>query len=363
MRLSHFETLAPVCPRCRTTNGQNSSLRLFSVFKESGGHILEGVVHCSNTGCFMEFPIIDGIPILVPDVAGYLRDNVSMLMARTDLSETIESILGDCAGPGSAFDTQRQHISTYAWDSYGDLDPDESAEAGTGDAKPGAVVRCLDAGLALTGAAPQSPAIDIGCSVGRTSFELAARSDGLVLGVDLHLPMLRMARTVLECGVVRYPRRRVGIVYDRREFEVAFDDAERVDFWACDAMAPPFREGGFGTAVALNVLDCVNAPRDFLDRLSGLLRPGGTAVLSTPYDWSTGATPVETWIGGHSQRGPDGGASEPFVRALLTDGAHPQSVTGLSILGEIAEFPWQARLHDRSIVSYAAHVLALTASG
>ena len=202
--------------------------------------------------------------------------------------------------------------------------------------------------------------LDIGCSVGRTSFELAARTDGLVLGIDLHLPMLRVARRVLQTGTVRYPRRRVGIVYDRREFEVAFDHAERVDFWACDAMALPFRDAGFGAAVALNVLDCTNAPRDFLERLALALKPGGTAVLSTPYDWSTGATDVQAWIGGHSQRGPDRGASEPFLRALLTEGAHPQSVSGLRILGEIAEFPWQARLHDRSIVSYATHILALS---
>ena len=363
MRLSHFETLAPVCPRCRIGGAGDHPLQLSAVFKEANGHIQEGVLHCSNTSCFMEFPIVDGIPILVPDVAGYLRDNVFQLMARMDLSETIESILCDCAGPGSAFETPRQHISTYAWDSYGDLDPEESAESRHGDVRPGAVLRCLDAGLDLTGTAPQSPVLDIGCSVGRTSFELAKRSDGLVLGIDTHMPMLRMARQVLETGLVRYPRRRVGIVYDRREFEVEFDEAERVDFWACDAMALPFRDSGFGTAVALNVIDCVNAPRDFLAGLSRLLRAGGTGVLSTPYDWSTGATPLETWIGGHSQRGPDGGASEPFLRALLTEGAHPQSVTGLRIVGEIADFPWQARLHDRSVVSYAAHVMALASTG
>ncbi len=362
MRLSHFESLAPVCPRCRIGGAGDHALLLSAVFKEAAGHIQEGVLHCSNTACFMEFPIIDGIPVLVPDVAGYLRDNVYQLMARMDLSETIESILCDCSGPGSAFETPRQHISTYAWDSYGDLDPEESANSSPGEVRPGAVLRCLEAGLELTGSAPRSPVIDIGCSVGRTSFELARRSDGLVLGIDTHMPMLRMARQVLETGIVRYPRRRVGIVYDRRDFEVAFGESERVDFWACDAMALPFKDAGFGHAMALNVLDCVNAPRDFLDRVRQILRPGGKAVLSTPYDWSTGATPIETWIGGHSQRGPDRGASEPFLRALVTEGAHPQSVSGLKILGEIEDFPWQARLHDRSVVTYSAHVMALAAS-
>lgn len=337
-------------------------MRLSTVIRKSGDHILEGVLHCSDTGCFMEFPIIDGIPILVSDTASYLRDNAHNLLARTDLSETIESMLGDCTGPGSAFDTARQHISTYAWDSYGDLDPEEADGPQLGTAQPGGVIRCLDAGLGLVGRAPQSPTLDIGCSVGRTSFELATRTDGLVLGIDLHLPMLRVARRVLETGVVSYPRRRVGIVYDRREFDVEFEEAERVDFWACDALALPFRDSSFATAVGLNVLDCLKSPHDLLDRLARILGPDGAAVISTPYDWSTGATPAEAWIGGHSQRGPDRGASEPFLRALLTEGAHPQSVAGLRILGEIVDFPWQARLHDRSIVSYAAHVLALTAT-
>ena len=126
----------------------------------------------------------------------------------------------------------------------------------------------------------------------------------------------------------------------------------------CDALALPFVPGSFGLAVGLNVLDCVASPRDFLESLSGLLRPGGSALLSTPYDWSPAATPFEAWIGGHSQRGPDGGASEPFLRTLLTFGAHPQSVRGLKITGEIERQPWHVRLHERSGVDYDVHIVA-----
>ena len=44
------------------------------------------------------------------------------------------------------------------------------------------------------------------------------------------------------------------------------------------------------------------------------------------------ATAVEGWIGGHSPRSDFKGDSDPFLRALLTPGAHPQSIPGLSIL-------------------------------
>jgi hypothetical protein len=90
-----------------------------------------------------------------------------------------------------------------------------------------------------------------------------------------------------------------------------------------------------------------------------VLRPDGRLLLATPYDWSTRATPVETWIGGHSQRSAQRGAAEPFLRALLADGEHPQSVAGLRLLAEVAAWPWQTRLHERSTVSYRSHLLAL----
>src|SRR5690606_34331783 len=106
-------------------------------------------------------------------------------------------------------------------------------------------------------------------------FAIAAQSDDLVLGVDLHLPMLRLAGRVLREGVVSYPRRRVGMVYDRREFRVPFARPETVDFWCCDGAALPFASGGFSAAVALNVLDSIYAPRELLDSLGRAVAPGG----------------------------------------------------------------------------------------
>jgi SAM-dependent methyltransferase len=201
--------------------------------------------------------------------------------------------------------------------------------------------------------------IDIGCSVGRTSFEHAARSSGLVLGIDLSIPMLRLASCALRHGVVRYPRRRVGIVYDEREFPVRFEGADRVDFWACDVLALPFAAGTFAHATALNVLDCVASPLDMLIALKDVLRAGGTALLSTPYDWSAAATSPAAWIGGHSQRGPHAGASEPLLESLLSGGSHPSAVQSLRRIASIEHFPWHARLHDRSSVTYDVHVVGL----
>lgn len=357
MRRRHFDALRPLCPNCRT-RGLESALVLGAIARERGQVVMEGALHCPRPDCQGEYPIVDGVPILVAGIRSYITDNLVYLLARDDLSAHVESMLGDGSGPTSSFNQTRQFLSSYAWDHYADLDPQEPP----GEVRPGAVIRTLDRGLALLGGTPEGPALEIGCSVGRTSLELAQRHKGLVLGVDVNVAMIRLAAHVLLEGEVRYPRRKVGLVYERRAFTARFAGADRVDYWIADALALPFAEGTFALAVSLNVLDCVQAPYNFLLEIGRLLRPGGGAVLSTPYDWSVGATPVEAWIGGHSQRGPNQGAAEPFLRSLL-DGTHPQAVPGLRLVGEDPDAPWHVRLHSRSTMLYRNHIVALRGAG
>ena len=356
MRRRHFDALQPICPRCALEGRAASPLRLAAVLEGSDEFVREGLLHCGCEDCRLEYPIIDGVPIIVPDVRGYIANNINQIHRRGDLSEEIEGVLGDALGPGSNLDQTRQHLSIYCWGHYGDLDPEEQQ-----DDTLGSIVNCLTQGFSLP-INPSAPALDLGCSVGRTTFELAQRIDGLALGIDLNFAMLQTAQTVLQTGHLRYGRRRLGLVSDRREFPVQLPASELVDFWACDTLALPFTAGQFGTVLAMNLLDCVASPRDLLAVVRSTLRIGGDAFITTPYDWSPNATPVEAWIGGHSQRGPDKGAAEPLLRALLTPGAHPQSVNGFAITGEIDDLPWLTRLHERSTVTYSTHLVAVRAT-
>ncbi len=354
MRASHFARFRPVCPRCRAESGPAVPLELGLVVRAEGDRVEEGVLHCPRTGCLQEYPIIDGIPILVPQPRRFLAESLPVILARDDLSEAIEGLLGDAVGPGTAFDLQRQYLSAYGWDHWADLDPEEQAT----EPGPGAVRRCLARGLALATPRPDGPILDLGCAAGRTSFALAADSRDLVLGVDLNLALLRLARRVLIRGEVRYPRRRIGVVYDRRAFSARQTAAERVDFWCCDAMALPLAPATMGMVVALNVLDCLSSPLTGLAEIGTVLRPGGSAILATPYDWSATATQIDGWIGGHTQRGPHRGAAEPLLRALLTEGGHPQATFGVHLCAE-DEIDWQVRSHDRSRTHYRSHLLCV----
>ena len=190
----------------------------------------------------------------------------------------------------------------------------------------------------------------------------AGLTEAPVLGVDLSFPMLRLAQQVLRTGYAQFALRRVGIVYDPVTVTTPFGGLENVDFWLCDALALPFANATFRTATMLNVLDCLPSPLDGLQSLSNQLQTNGQALLSTPYDWSVSATPMENWLGGHSQRSEVAGSSEAMLRTLLS-GAHAQAIPTLRLEHEIEHFPWHTRLHARSAMHYDVHMCTVSKTG
>jgi len=298
---------------------------------------------CPRPDCSQEYPVIDGVPILAQDVRGWVRTHHADLLARGDLAAPVESLIGDCLDPSAAFNLSRQHLSIYAADHYG-------TDAPRGDG--GSVHDLLDAGLALCPALPGGAVLDLGCAVGGTTFALARRfPDRAVLGLDLSWSMLGLGRRALDTGQVSFPLRQVGHVYDLCTRTVDLSGARPAGFWIADAIHPPLAPRTAALIVALNLLDCVNDPAGLLGSISDLLVPGGVCLLATPFDWSANATPIEGWIGGHSQRAADGGRAEPRFRTLLES-------SGLSLEAE-GNHPWTLRLHARSRVQYDSAVFVL----
>lgn len=361
---AHFEQIAPVCPVCRARGLPDALLRLAHCYRGEGDFIEQGILHCSQSQCQCEFPIIDGIPILVHNPRELLSRNITTILERDDLHSGLESLLGDCCGPGSVWDTTRQHLSTYGWDHFGEFDPEEAQVSGSDDTcKPGTLVRLLQQGRQLLPVPLGNPLLDAGCGPGRTTWELASRGEGLVLGIDLHLGLLRLATRLLQRGEARYPRRRVGLVYDQRNLHLPpslWKHRAHVDFWACDATALPM-DAVMGGVVAMNLLDCVPTPTELLRSLRRVTIPGAPLLLGTPYDWSNSATPVESWLGGHSQRSPNAGASETILRELLSPQQQPHVIPGLQFTGEILNYPWTVRLHDRAQMRYSVHLFSALA--
>lgn len=348
MKAAHFKRIAPVCPRCQRDRGAAVPLT------GAEGDLRFGRLICPEPGCRQEYPVIDGIPVLVPDVRGWVQAQQWDLMARRDLEHETESLLGDCMAPDSPFNISRQHVSIYAADHYG---TGETGRLATGESVHDVLAHALRAAAPV----PEGAVLDLGCAVGGTTFALARALPGrAVLGVDLSWGLLRVAREALDTGEVRFGLRESGLVYRpvTRPAPAVGPVTDEVDFWLGDALSPAFAPGSFALINALNLLDCVQSPVLALQQIDRLLQPGGLCLLATPFDWTTAATPLEAWIGGHSQRAPDGGRPDLRLKNLLAGGE--QALPGLRLrLRQSETLNWQVRLHARCTMTYATELFVL----
>jgi SAM-dependent methyltransferase len=322
---------------------------LSSITRANGDDILEGGLVCTDPLCQREHPIIDGIPVVVTDMQAWAAHQLDAVLRRDDLSSFTESLLGDAAGPGSSLDRERATLSAYGRVHWGDFDcsdplPEEAS-----------LVRLVRSAMDLSNAAPSGLWIDLGCAVGRGTFELANRGDDLAVGIDLNFAMLRVAERARRTGRAVYPFRRVGLVYDRRDLPIRVGAAAaNSSFWCCDIAALPFSDAAFAGALSLNVLDVVASPLGHLMEMGRVLQPGGMALLSTPYDWAATATPLGQWLGGHSQRGPAHGSSAAELRRVLST-----VDLGFSLTAERERVPWRVYVHERAWIDYAVHLMRL----
>ena len=183
-----------------------------------------------------------------------------------------------------------------------------------------AVRECLAADVLPPGAR----ALDVGCAVGRTSFELARRGCAEVVGVDRSENFIRAADALRADGRLPYRRADEGRLFTELVAEVPADvDRDRVRFRVGDAGAMDVAAlgGAFDVVIGLNLLCRLPAPRRFLAALPGLVRPGGQLLLATPCSWLPEFTPPVEWLGGFT----DAATGQPVrtldtLRAVLAPG-------------------------------------------
>lgn len=156
-------------------------------------------------------------------------------------------------------------------------------------------------------------ALDIGCAVGGSSFELA-RTCETVLGIDYSGAFIEAGRELARNG--HHPCNRVveGSLAESVEVNVPEGiDRSRVKFETGDACGLRDDLGAFDVVLAANLLCRLAKPQEFLARLPGLVKPGGQLLLTTPFTWLDSYTPREFWLGGS----PDAGRSFDALREIL----------------------------------------------
>jgi putative 4-mercaptohistidine N1-methyltranferase len=137
--------------------------------------------------------------------------------------------------------------------------------------------------------------LDVGCAVGGSTFEMARHCDHVV-GIDFSAAFIRAAETLRTTEGLPYHRLEEGALRTpliaRRPLDVP---ADAVVFQTGDAMDLPEDLGGFDRVHAANLICRLPEPLRFIDRLSFLVKPGGTLVLATPCTWLEEYTPRDNW--------------------------------------------------------------------
>ena len=153
---------------------------------------------------------------------------------------------------------------------------------------------------------PKRKAFDIGCAIGRSSFELARGFDE-VIGVDFSARFIQEAQNLKENAVLRYTMPTEGELENFYEVNLSdFDldeECKKVSFWQADAcnLKPIYKD--FDLIFGGNLIDRLYDPKKFLDSLASRINDGGMLILTSPYTWQEESTPKEKWIGGYKKDG------------------------------------------------------------
>jgi len=157
--------------------------------------------------------------------------------------------------------------------------------------------RCVEELVARIDVPPGARALDVGCSVGRSSFELARVCEE-VIGIDYSANFIEAANTLRDKAQLDYVRPHEGELTLRTVAVAPEVDFDRVSFEVGDAMNLRDGLGSFDVVLACNLICRLTDPVKFLDRAKQLVKPSGKLVITTPFSWLEEYTPKENWLGG-----------------------------------------------------------------
>ncbi len=161
------------------------------------------------------------------------------------------------------------------------------------------VMECIDVARLSSSAR----ALDLGCAVGRATFELA-RFCSQVIGIDYSQRFVETASDLQKNGSIAFAYVEEGEL-SRYSRAVVPDDInrQRVRFEVGDAMNLRADLGTFDIVLMANLIDRLSNPRSCLFKIPALVRTGGQLVITSPYTWLDEYTPKENWLGGLQRDG------------------------------------------------------------
>ncbi|SCY34995.1 class I SAM-dependent methyltransferase [Desulfoluna spongiiphila] len=271
-----------ICPECAPAENPLS----LTATREEGDDVLEGELTCLS--CQRTYGIEEGVAVLLPESSMDLLSTGSGYNSKAMLSSYLWSHFSEFFNGTDATDAYR------TWSSY---------------------FKETD-GWAL----------DIGCSVGRLSFELS-KTHSRVVGMDTSLSFIKKARQLLKQKRLEFELIVEGHMTEQRGCTLDRDwNYDRVEFVVADAMALPFQRTLFSTATSINVLEKVPQPLHHLANINHVLKDDNAMfVFSDPFSWDEGVSDPGVWLSGRTEGPFTGRGIDNISRLMAGDGGtfHP----------------------------------------
>ena len=144
--------------------------------------------------------------------------------------------------------------------------------------------------------------LEVGCSVGRASFELAKHFNE-VTGLDFSARFIQVANQLQESDSVRYSIPVEGEIMDFKSQSLSnlnlANTAKRCQFMQQDATNMKSHFTGYDMVVAINLIDRLYEPAKFLEMVHQRLNSTGLLLIGSPYTWLEEFTNKSHWLGGY----------------------------------------------------------------
>lgn len=161
--------------------------------------------------------------------------------------------------------------------------------------------RCVSEGIDRSIVSDNPRALDLGCAVGRSSFELAHFCSN-VIGIDYSQSFIDAANRLKINGTHPATRLDEGSATTQLSVAIAPDIIRsRVGFEQGDAQNIRTDIGQFDIVIACNLICRLPEPMKLLHRIPDLIKPGGQLLITTPFTWLEEYTPSENWLGDGAQ--------------------------------------------------------------
>jgi 5-histidylcysteine sulfoxide synthase/putative 4-mercaptohistidine N1-methyltranferase len=167
-------------------------------------------------------------------------------------------------------------------------------------------VALAELGIGAMGDQSMGRALDIGCAVGRSSFELAKKFEH-VTAIDFSARLINIGVQLQQQGVIRYSIVDEGelALYKERRLTDFTDEvsAKKVEFMQGDAcnLKPIYQ--GYDLVLAANLIDRLYQPSLFLTTIQERMNLGGILMITSPYTWLEEHTNKNEWVGGRKVNG------------------------------------------------------------